>query len=350
MKRLRYSFLLFLCIAFLSATGCNSAHAESSSTPGVSSSFERPDIVKQSQFIRINMTTVDSGYAITPKFHLLRTSNGGNSWSDILTIVSLFSYSDQPALFVLNDKTVYIASYTTSGVEIRKSTDSGESWSKSAIKMQTDDFNSGYGGSLALSFIDQSDGFLLTSGLPAAGLMGKAFYKTSDGGNNWSLVGGNSNPTKGSRNIAGINGYTTGMAFLSKDTGYITCKYHGQNEISVYKTADSGTSWSVSSLPLPNKYASFVYDKNYYTDAFSPAFFGENNKNAKMVLNFCHDEERDVYIYSSDNEGTDWHINGISNHLMKKYCFVDDKNGFGLDENGTLYRTNNGGITWSAST
>lgn len=329
----------------VNTTAAISASDISASSKQTSSS-KSPNKVKLESFAAIDMVTIDTGYAITKEFHVLKTSDGGSSWTDILTINSS-NDSSKPALFALNDKMVYVASYTASGIEVGQSTDAGKNWSKFSIKMQIDDFNSGYGGSLTLSFINESDGFLLTSGLPAAGLMGKALYKTSDGGKDWAYVGESQNSEQGAGDLTGINGYTTGMAFFHSGTGYITCTYHGQKEISVYKTADMGKSWSAVAVSLPKQYASLAYDKGYYVDAYPPAVYGKGGQSAKMELYFCHDEERYSYIYSSDNAGTTWRIDGISNLLMKKYCFVDDKNGLGLDETGTLYSTNNGGIFWS---
>jgi len=301
---------------------------------------------KSESFIEIDMLTIHNGFALTKDFHVIKTSNGGGNWKDLLTLGSLSGYSSEPTLFVLNDKTVYTASYTATGIEIEKSNDSGESWSKSEIKMQND-VQSGYGGSLSLSFLNQSNGFLLTSGSPTAGMMSKALYRTSDGGESWTYWGRSDHPAQEDGDMTGINGYTTGMAFSDAGIGMITCTYHGQSEISIYESTDNGKRWSVPSVPLPSKYASLAYGNAYYIDAYPPAFFGNNNKDAKIELYFCHDEERYAYIYSSNDGGATWRIDGISNVMLKKYCFVDDKNGFGLDENGALLITNDGGITWS---
>jgi photosystem II stability/assembly factor-like uncharacterized protein len=264
--------------------------------------------------------------------------------------LALGSPSGTPALFVLNDKTVYVAYYTAAGVEIEKTMDAGENWSKSEIQMHNG-IQSAYGGSLELSFVNSSDGYLLTSSDPAAGMMGKALYSTTDGGSDWVFAGRSYVPAPGNAGMAGIAGYTTGMAFSNIYTGFITCTYHGQNEISVYKTADRGKSWAAVSLPQPAKYAALGYNAadGYYVDAYPPVFFGEGNKNAKMELFFCHDinKDKDAYIYSSDDGGVTWHIDGTSSLLMQRYSFVDNNNGFGLDDNGRLYTTDDGGITWS---
>lgn len=338
---------LMLSFFLISTAGCTAQNSASSAgtkaQPGTASSaqvanFESSNKTEQTNsFSKIDMVTVDSGYAITKDFRVLKTTDGGKNWTRLLTIDDSSGFSDGPALFVRDDKTVFVAFDTVSGIEVQKSMDSGKSWSESMIKMQTDDPNTDYGGGLAMSFVNPSDGFLLTSSLPAAGQMGKALYKTLDGGKSWTLAG---------ESLANINGYTTGMTFSDASTSYITCTYHGQKEISVYRTKDGGKSWATASLPLPEKYTSLSYGNGYYVDAYSPAFEGKDRKSAKIQLYFCHNEEHSAYLYSSDDAGATWNIVGVSNLLMADYCFVDANNGFGIDENGILYVTDNGGITW----
>ncbi len=315
-------------------------------SPELASATPIPAQTKQLEpFYKIDMLTPDSGYAISRDFYVLKTSDGGKSWADLATIPSLFDREDEPALFALDEKTLYVASYTASGIEVRKSTDSGETWSKSSVKKQGDDFIPGNDCSLILSFANSSDGFLLASGPPALGIMAKALYRTSDGGNSWTSVRKDLMQDGSSTDIVG---YTTGMAFFNANTGYITCTYHGQKEISLYKTADSGKSWSVVLAPLPEKYVSLSYDTDYYADAFPVAFYGKDKKGAKMELRFSHEEEHNAYIYSSDDGGVTWHVDGSSNQLVTKYCFIDDKNGFGLTEDGAPCSTKDGGITWAS--
>ena len=333
----------------------DSSDINSSETSASEPSSSSLNVISQSKLLSdIDMVTINSGYAITQDFHIVKTLDNGSNWTNILTINSVSVDSENPALFVLDDKTVYVASFTTTGIDVYKSVDAGANWNKSTIKMQVDDVNSGYGGSLFLSFINDDDGFLIANASPAAGLMSKALYKTTDGGINWSLVnnwnvGGDSLiSSQADDHATKINGYTTGMSFSNAHTGFITCKYHGQTEISVYKTSDGGKNWSVDSFPLPEKYTA---NKGYYVDAYPPTFFGEGNKNAKMELYFCSNNtnESNYYFYSSDNGGETFHIDGIINMGLTDYCFVDDKNGFGLDGSGNIYSTSNGGITWSMS-
>lgn len=350
--KIRKAFVVCLSALLFAVLGCNipgeqttsseaGTTANSSSSPGVGS----PENSQPETFWSVSMATEKVGYAVTKNFHLLRTENGWVSCMDVLILRNPAADSGNPAVFALNENTVYAAFFTDSGIEIEKSADAGKSWSKSRIKMQTDAFGSGYGGSLALSFIGASEGFLLSSGLPAAGQMEKALYWATGRGNAWSFVGRSQNPQSGSKKMAGINGYTTGMSFFGSGAGYITCTYHGQKEISVYRTNDNGESWSSVAPPIPGGYTSLVHD-DYYADAYPPAVYGKSRRSAKMELYFCHGEQRVPYIYSTRDGGATWKIDGRSNLLMRSYCFTDEQNGFGLDEYGVLYNTKNGGFNW----
>lgn len=325
--------VLFVCLSASSMQGFQSTYNENEkvSTTQVSEPSK--------SFLQIDMVTLDIGYAITSNFDVLKTVDGGKNWAKVLAVSGNIKKVGKPALSALDEDTLYVAFYSKSGIEVKKSIDGGKSWSAAQIEMQVNDGNPAYGGRLSLNFPDKFHGYLASSSSPAAGLMGKVFYRSWDRGERWSDVG---------VDLTNVDGYTTGIAFSGKNKGFITCTYHGQQEISVYKTTDRGKKWAVVSMPLPQEYAALTYG-NYYADAYPPAFYGKNHKEGKMILYFCNGEKRNAYIYMTENGGTSWNIQGLSNRLMTQYCFLDNIHGFGLDEKGKLYITNNGGNSWSVS-
>ncbi len=342
MKKTICLFLFFLLLM----SGC-SFNIPLQSQPNVdsyvslASSSDIPDKTAQpNAFYQIDMATSELGYTISKNLHLWKTENRGISWENLLSIPALNDYG-KPALFALDAKTVWIAFNTTSGVEIQKTADAGKTSTKAELQLKTADPNSGYGGDLAISFASSTDGFLLTSTLPAAGQMSRALYKTSDGGASWALTNDKLIP---------VSGYTTGIGFSEKGNGYITCTYHGQKEIPVYQTLDSGAHWTATALPVPEKYASLSYEKDYYIDAYPPVFFSPDHSNVKMELDFCQNGKHSVYMYASSDRGATWNIKGNENILLVDYCFPDENTGFGLDDSGELFNTNDGGITWYSIT
>jgi photosystem II stability/assembly factor-like uncharacterized protein len=291
------------------------------------------------------MATLKTGYAITKDFHVEKTTDGGRSWSQLSGISKTSDY-EPPELFVLSDKTVYIAFYTTTGIEVKKSIDGGSNWTKLNIKMKVKTIDPDEGGVLLFSFLNNSDGYLFSASSPGVGsyhLWG--FYKTTDGGNSWSLA--NDFGSLQDNVHIGIQGYQNSMTFINVNTGFMTCSMTAQGYIPLYETKDQGKLWSIVSLPIPKKYSSLKLAQDYFVQPCTPLFYDKNDNILKMVFLFQVKNKDIAYIYSSDNGGTTWHINGVSNMLMNQYCFVDDKNGFGFDKNGTLFVTKDGGITWS---
>lgn len=291
--------------------------------------------------IDINMVTDKIGYAITNNQQICKTNDGWVYETDLLSLKSSHNNIGKPALFSFNATTIFTAIFTSSGIEIKKSTDSGKNWAETNIKMQTDSIDSGYGGNLAICFTDTTHGFLLSSSMPAGGIMGRVLYKTLDNGENWVSVNKSENSKK---QLSQINGYTSGMTFFNSNIGIITCTYHGETNIPVYRTTDGGNSWSIVSVPIPKKFTS-AKDR-FYADAYSPSVFGTDRKNVKIELVFCCGNERYSYVYNSNDCGKSWKIGGISNKILVKYSFINSENGFGTDENGQLYTTHNGGLTW----
>jgi photosystem II stability/assembly factor-like uncharacterized protein len=345
--------LCFCCMIFFSATACNTASSEdnsdsdafdfkrqSSSTSTIISSASNGSLsqskLKISEpFIGVNMVTNKAGYAITKSLHILKTEDGWTDCTDLLALPNPPKNAGAPVLFLLDDKTVYTAAFTKFGISVEKSIDAGTNWSVSTIELRTDNAGSGYGRNLHMSFVNASEGFLLTSGQPAAGIMKKILYQTSDGGENWHPMDSKFE----------LDGYTTGMTFFDSNTGLITCTYHGRNDIPIYRSTDGGRRWAVVSVPIPQKFSSSA-ERDYYADAYQPAIYGKGRTNAKMELFFCSGDKREPYFYSTENEGASWKIDGISNRFIAEYTFTDAENGFGIDDHGKLYTTQDGGLNW----
>jgi photosystem II stability/assembly factor-like uncharacterized protein len=324
-----------------------STNSESSvsSLKQISSSASSNNEDQSRAFVTFGMATLKTGYAITKDFHVVKTTNGGRSWSQLISISKTSDYAP-PELFVLNDKTVYIAFYTTTGIGVEKSIDGGSNWTKSNIKMKAKTIDPDEEGVLLFSFLNNSDGYLFSASSPGVGnyhLWG--FYKTTDGGNSWSLA--NDFGSLQDNVHIGIQGYQNSMTFINENTGFITCSMTVQGYIPLYKTKDQGKFWAPVSLPIPKKYSSMKLAQDYLVQPGIISFFDKDSENAKIELVFQADNKDISYIYSSDDGGTTWKIDGISNKVISSYCFIDDKSGFGLDETGTLFVTKDGGITWS---
>lgn len=340
--KIRKILAVCLSLLFFMIAGCQtSSEKNGSSSPLASIASTKSG--QAEPFLKLSMVTGKIGYAVTKKLHVLKTEDGWATFQNLQTLESPSVVdTGTPAIFALNKNTVYVSFFTSSGFQVEKSDDAGKQWSQSEIKMQTDDPNSGYGGSLALNFPNSSEGFLFASSLPAAGLMGKALYQTSDRGSHWKLFGDNQTAS----NPDGIMGYPTGMAFFSSNIGVITCTYHGKTALPVYRSSDGGKHWSNISVFIPEKFLSSA-ESNFYADAYPPAIYGNAKTSAKMELVFCHGSERTPYFYNTSNGAVSWNLDGESNQILTDYSFVDKDDGYGIDGQEKLYGTKNSGITWS---
>lgn len=315
--------------------GAKTVSAQVSSPPGSKAQISEPP-----DFADLDMLSADSGYAVTSGLKIVKTSDGGRSWTQI----SAMEGTDGAAAICTPDKkTLYAAAFTTAGITVERFADGGANFSATSIPLSTGDFD--WGGSLSLSFVDPTHGYLLTSSFPAAGLMGRALYKTDDG-RSWTKVADSSGA------FSSFRGYTTGMAFGNLNTGFITCTYHGETAIPVYKTTDGGKSWSVLSLPLPQEYAN---SSDFYADVYPPCFLPGGG--SKMELVFVQNGKHEVYFYDS-TDGNTWRLGAASavspldgpdgDKVITRFSFADSLRGFGLDATGELFVTEDGGAKWES--
>ncbi len=335
-----------LSLLLLAAAGCAAAHATPNAQAGntLSNRHEEQSVSVKTKtaepFADFGMTGTGIEYAITKDFRVVKTEDGWNHTVDLLSLEPFADYVGNPALDVFQDKAIHVAAFLKTGIDVEQSVDAGKSWAKSVIPVKEDD--SGYGGSLSLSFVSPSEGFLLSCGPPAGGMMGKVLYRTSDGGKSWGKVDGERDSAA---KLSKIDGYPTGITFFDSEAGIITCTYHGGTRIPVYRSTDSGKSWKAVPVSLPARFSSSA-GREYYADAYPPAAYGPSRKNARLELVFCSDNERIPYVYRSGDRGASWKIDGQSDRALVKYTFADEKNGAGLDESGICYTTHDGGLTW----
>lgn len=178
-------------------------------------------------------------------------------------------------------------------------------------------------GEMYVSFADSQNGYLLVCSDPAAGLMEKHLYETTDGGDSFSFVA----------DVSGvINGYPSGMAFCSRDTGYIgVSPRHETNYL--YGTRDGGRTWESVSVP--------VHEDAYYADAPVPAVFYENGEPRMAIVLRDVVGQSDRYVLYENftpSEFRTWQIIQIVPFdMVKGYCMTNRNAGRFIDGNGALH-------------
>ena len=111
-----------------------------------------------------------------------------------------------------------------------------------------------------MQFVNAQDGWVLADfGGGAAGSEGVNLFRTTDGGQTWSLVAS----APGTLPLQGIK---SGMGWISATTGWITGSIANPNVFYLYRTQDGGVSWQQQSLPVafprPGNRAAGVFQRD----------------------------------------------------------------------------------------
>jgi len=315
---------------------------------------KRAAVMTQPQsFSQITLIDKNTGWALSTNGQILRTANGGATWADVsisqtplpvqvpATIGTCF-FDGQTAFVATNagtDNQPQIVVYRTS--------DKGSTWDSTNIVTKLD-WEKGDIGGVKISFADASNGYLMITGTPGAGQMAKTLYRTTDGGKTFSFVRDITGMTDAAGTMNGIAGYPTGMTFSTPQTGYVTCSYSAYTFVLMFKTTDGGTTWKLWSLPVPAAYENLSPANNYYADAYPPVFFGEQKKTGVVMLDFVEDGNHVMQSYRTTDGGDTWALGPASNNPdVRTYSFIDATTGWGLDENGKIFTTTDGGATWT---
>ena len=314
---------------------------------------KRAAVMTQPQsFSQITLIDKNTGWALSTNGQILRTANGGATWADVsisqtplpvqvpATIGTCF-FDGQTAFVATNagtDNQPQIVVYRTS--------DKGSTWDSTNIVTKLD-WEKGDIGGVKISFADASNGYFMITGTPGAGQMAKSLYRTTDGGKTFSFVRDITGITDAAGTMNGIAGYPTGMTFSTPQTGFVTCSYSAYTFVLMFKTTNGGTTWKLWSLPVPAAYENLSPANNYYADAYPPVFFGDQKKTGIVMLDYVQNGNHVMQSYQTTDGGGTWTLGPASNNPdVRTYSFIDAMTGWGLDQNGKMFTTADGGATW----
>jgi photosystem II stability/assembly factor-like uncharacterized protein len=254
----------------------------------------------------------NAGFAVGS--HIIKSLDGGNNWSPVAIPSGLNVFenigmaTETNAIFVTLNKLVSthdggISSNVSTlpdnlsdvfcvnsavayavGKAFWKTTDGGDNWTKLYDFGTSNGYNSLY-------FINEQTGWVIKQ---------EGLYKTSDGGLNWQRIRpGNPYLQSGT------------VFFLNTDTGYIS------NETSIEKTIDGGNSWNT-----------VFRGSNTYHDIY---FFNSD-------VGYITDDKR---IFKTTDGGNTWtkEVTLISNTIIELH-FTDPNHGWACGAIGTILKYN----------
>lgn len=280
------------------------------------------------QLKQLFMCDDQTGFAISTDNEILFTANGIENFSPIKKIENSNSMSEGflNAAFI-DEQTAYIAylSDDDKNIAVEYTNDGGNSWHQTLIEYG--EFLGGYDalGSVYIGFSDDKNGYLLYCSSPAAGLMSKLLFRTTDAGKSFSFVGDLS---------ADLTGYPQGIACVDKDTAYIAVTYHGEDNY-LYRTYDSGKTWSSMDLGMKKKNISYI-------DGCAPVFYGEERQSGTLLLktvdNTVSESAVSYAVCTTSDGGGHWTKQGIlSIENLHGYTAAEQDKLWFLDEEGNVF-------------
>lgn len=217
---------------------------------------------------------------------------------------------DLYSVFFISSDTGYV---TGGNAKILKTTDGGITWTST---------HNGGGTITKICFINADTGYAISDNA--------VLYKTIDKGQSWT-----------SHNLP--NGYYFGLDFINDSTGFIS----GQNSNGdgcVLKTTDFGASWSLQNYLATSR----INDIDMITQSIGYA------------AGYSFVTSQDGIIYKSIDGGNSWvpQIISLSPQQLSFFClqFTDSLTGYiagntvgpAGGNSGIVYKTNDGGTTWSS--
>jgi photosystem II stability/assembly factor-like uncharacterized protein len=297
-----------------------------------------------------NGSTINCTWPQVESMGILRTSDGGTTWTDV-SPPSVTNRTWHHAQFFLDANHAWVgevsrtADACASQVTMFMTADGGRSWQQGGtipIKTATptDDVFNMFGPTDYMDFIDLQHGWLMVVSPPSNPTPGSmvtqaTLYATADGGLHWRALG--TNP--GSSAAAGLPGCqpttympSSDVSFQSATSGWLEIDCPA---ITMLTTRDGGASWVANALPT------------CACQVLRPQTFDANHA---LITG---EQGSPVMLWTAD-AGATWAQRRVPQAAMTEFSFIDPNDGWmvGIAQlaksyETVVYRTADGGQTWS---
>jgi len=317
------------------------------------------------------------GWGVT-ETEIIRTNDGGITWYNV-TPNDISETGFAIDLFVLDNDHIWMqapdfSNYPNSGFQFR-TTDGGISWSSVSVP-----FSRG-----VIKFLDQNNGWALADLGVGAGSNAVAVYQTTDGGTTWNQTFTNDPNNVSAGDSLPLGGLKFGIAPLTMTTAWVHGVVYAPGTAYLYRTDDGGDFWTQVSISLPDgvenaeltiEQVEFVTATDGFllmrmtSDSVNMAVYISNDAGNTWTLtptliptggpaDFLSAKEAVVYnrsqFYVTRDAARTWSIIPPDVDFSDTFMvmdFVDLSTGWVITMDPTtghrsLYRTGNGGATWT---
>jgi photosystem II stability/assembly factor-like uncharacterized protein len=290
-----------------------------------------------------NGSTIQCYWPQSEFMGILRTSDGGATWTDVSppSVANRTWYHTQ---FFLDASHAWVgevsrtADACASQVTMFMTSDAGTTWQQGgtvAIKTTapTDDVFNVYGPTDGIDFADTQHGWLMVSSPPSnpqpGGMVDAVtLYATADGGLHWSLV--TSNPGKAACQST-TYAPASDVAFSSATAGWLAIACPA---LTVLTTRDAGATWTAKALP------------NCNCQVYQPAYFDAD----RAVIT---GQQGSPVMLATGDAGASWTQLQVPVAASSQFSFIDPNHGWmvGIEQlpksyDTVVYSTVDGGRSW----
>jgi photosystem II stability/assembly factor-like uncharacterized protein len=282
-------------------------------------------IVSSPQINKLYMNDSYHGWAVGNSY-VLKTSDGGATWYNVISpnvtrVVSAFFANANKGWVMAtlqDDPNKAVLLRTSNG---------GSTWITYSVP-----FNDGY-----IQFLDDSNGFVLAGQGIGMQKQPVSLYQTSDGGATWTLKFAHA-PTMPEDGLP-VSGHKNGMTFRNTSRGWIGGDVPLAGSVYIYRTDNGGVTWAQQPMTIPAGYESA------FTGTTAPVFFGINYAVLPVWMGSAVGQ-RDLFLYVTYNGGTTWTRSSSFAPNSFHVDIASVRDAFSWDSNGFFWVTNNSGASW----
>ncbi len=388
---MKFKLLLFLLVIALTActaqtTPASNNHLAENQTPEAASPkillidtstpvANNAAVIKSPSVQSLDMLNELDGWGVTEK-QIVRTNDGGSTWFDVtppeltdegFTLTTSFLDVDHAWVQVPDVNNIPNAG------TLYRTTDGGITWTSNSVP-----FSSGH-----LAFLDENNGWMLADLGAGAGSNAVAVFVTQNGGETWNQTFINDPNDATATETLPLSGIKGGIVPINMQTAWISGVTYSPATVYLYRTDDSGVTWSQVDVELPENVGQsevdvaemkFVTTKDGF---FALRITGQRSDTALYVTHdagntwsllptilsgqgtteFISDQEIIFYngqqFYVSKDAGQTWEAvtpDVVFGDSFAGMTFANTLIGWVITSNSdqrTLYKTTDGGTHWS---